>query len=100
MRCWRRRSQRHASETEHVDAMLQKVKSLIEDDYKLGLELIACRRLVKGYGDTHARGSSKFDRLMRAAALADLQGTQLEQTWGLLGLEEDVSRLTLGYPAD
>ena len=49
--------------------MLQKVKSLIEDDYKLGLELIACRRLVKGYGDTHARGSSKFDRLMGAAVL-------------------------------
>ena len=33
------------------------------------LELISCRCLVKGYSDTHARGSSKFDRLLRAVAL-------------------------------
>ena len=108
MRRWRRRSQRHATETAHIDAWLQQVKALMQDDYKLGLELISCRRLVKGYSDTHARGSSKFDRLMRAAvllkgrpeaagdlaalraaALADSQGVQLKQRWGLLGLTED-----------
>ena len=62
---------------------------------------------MKGYSDTHARGSSKFDRLLRAArllkgrpdaaadlaalrkaALADPQGTQLTQRWELLGLPE------------
>ena len=108
MRRWRRRSQRHATETAHIDAWLQQVKALMKDDYKLGLELISCRRLVKGYSDTHARGSSKFDRLMRAAlllkgrpdaagdlaalrsaALADPQGAQLRQRWGLLGLAEE-----------
>ncbi len=108
MRRWRRRSQRHATETAHIDAWLQQVKALMQDDYKLGLELISCRRLVKGYSDTHARGSSKFDRLMRAAlllkgrpdaaadlaalktaALADPQGQQLKQKWTLLGLLEE-----------
>ena len=107
MRRWRRRSQRHATETAHIDAWLQQVKALMQDDYKLGLELIACRRLVKGYSDTHAGGEAKFDRLMRAAlllkgrpgaaadlaalkaaALADPQGAQLKQRWGLLGLAE------------
>ena len=56
-----------------------------------------CRRLVKGYSDTHARGLSKFDRVMAAvtalsaredgavwldrlkrAALADEAGTALD----------------------
>ena len=41
----------------------------MHDDYQLALDLIICRRLVKGYSDTHARGGSKFDRLLRAAAL-------------------------------
>ncbi len=105
MRRWRRRSQRHATETAHIDQWLNEVKTLMKDDYQLGLELITCRRLVKGYSDTHARGSSKFDRLLRAAgllkgrpagaadlaalrsaALADPQGQQLKQRWALLGL--------------
>ena len=104
-RRWRRRSQRHAIEMAHIDQWLQQVKKLMPGDYRLAQELISCRRLVKGYSDTHARGSSKFDRLcsaarqlegrpdaaadlaaLRAAALADPQGTQLTQRWGLLGL--------------
>ena len=65
--------------------------------YELGVEALACRRLVKGYSDTHARGLSKFDRVMSAvpkltdredgavwldrlkrAALADENGTALD----------------------
>ena len=97
LRRWRRRSQRHGAEMAHIDRWLAQVKALMQDDYRLGLELITCRRLVKGYSDTHARGSSKFDRLLRAAgllkgrpdaaadlaalrkaALADSQSTQLK----------------------
>ncbi len=33
-------------------------------DYDLAVETIACRRLVKGYSDTHSRGLSKFDRVL------------------------------------
>lgn len=108
LRRWRRRSLRHAAEMAHMQAWLDQVKTLMSADYQLGLELIRCRRLVKGYSDTHARGSSKFDRLMRAAgllkgrpaaaddlaalrfaALAEPQGTQLTQRWALLGLPAD-----------
>ena len=31
------------------------------------VEVLRCRRLVKGYSDTHARGLSKFDRVMAKA---------------------------------
>ena len=31
--------------------------------------MIRCRRLIKGYSDTHARGLSKFDRVLDAVAL-------------------------------
>lgn len=105
LRRWRRRSRRHATEMAHIGQWLDAVKAVMQADYRLGLELVGCRRLVKGYSDTHARGSSKFDRLLRAArllqgrptaaadlaalraaALADPQGQQLQQRWTLLGL--------------
>jgi len=35
----------------------------------LALEALECRRLVKGYSDTHARGLSKFDKVMAAVPL-------------------------------
>ena len=74
-------------------------------DRALALELLRCRRLVKGYSDTHARGSSRFDRLLRAAgelsnrddaaaslaslrdaALRDADGRVLAERLRLLGL--------------
>lgn len=107
MRRWRRTSLRHGTEMANIEQWLSQVKTLIQDDYQLALELISCRRLVKGYSDTHARGSSKFDRLLRAAALlkgrpnaaadlatlrvaalADSQSQHLKQRWDLLGLPD------------
>ncbi len=107
LRHWRRRSLRHVNETTHIVQWLEQVKTLLSVDYQLGLELIRCRRLVKGYSDTHVRGNSKFDRLLlaanllngrasaaddlvalRKAALADTHGEQLQQRWALLGLPE------------
>ena len=67
LRRFRRHSQRHAVETAHLTHWLDTAKALMSADYGLAVEVIRCRRLVKGYSDTHARGSSKFDRLMQAA---------------------------------
>ncbi len=67
MRRFRRYSQRHAVETAHINQWLDTVHTLMVQDYLLAVEVIRCRRLIKGYSDTHARGSSKFDRLMQAA---------------------------------
>ncbi|TJX00501.1 hypothetical protein E8M63_14355, partial [Neisseria gonorrhoeae] len=66
-------------------------------NYQLGVEILQCRRLVKGYSDTHGRGLSKFDRTLaaiklierredaadwarrlREAALKDSAGTELD----------------------
>ncbi len=118
LRRWRRRSQRHGVEMAHIAAWLDSVKKLMTDDYDLALELIRCRRLVKGYSDTHSRGGAKFDRLvgaagllkgrpnaagdlaaLRTAALADPQGQQLKQRWALLGLPDGGSAQTPVKPA-
>ena len=104
MRRWRRRSQRHATETAHIDQWLAQVARLMRDDYALALELILCRRLVKGYSDTLDRGRRNFDTVMAAAdrvhggqaavtvkalrdaALADEHGHQLQATLVASGL--------------
>lgn len=68
LRRWRRGSRRHAHEMAHLQAWLQQVQqALAGGDAALAVELLRCRRLVKGYSDTHARGSSRFDQLMGAA---------------------------------
>ena len=41
----------------------------LDRNYDLAVEVIQCRRLVKGYSDTHARGLSKFDRVLDGIAL-------------------------------
>jgi indolepyruvate ferredoxin oxidoreductase beta subunit len=84
-RCTRlcRHSLRHATETEHIQARMDKVVATLPVDYALAVEMIVCRRLAKGYSDTHARGSSKLDQLMRAATLLALQGDAAEQLRGL-----------------
>jgi indolepyruvate ferredoxin oxidoreductase beta subunit len=64
MRGLRRRSLRHAEEVAHRDAWLADARDLGRGNYMLGVEVLKCRRLIKGYSDTHARGLSKFDRVM------------------------------------
>jgi indolepyruvate ferredoxin oxidoreductase beta subunit len=68
---FRRATLRHRNEMKHRDAWLARVRAAAPKNYALAIELLACRRLVKGYSDTHARGMSKFDRVMAAATLLD-----------------------------
>jgi indolepyruvate ferredoxin oxidoreductase beta subunit len=65
---FRRGTLRHAREIAHRDAWLNRVKSASARDYLLAVELLKARRLVKGYSDTHARGQSKFDKVLAGAA--------------------------------
>jgi indolepyruvate ferredoxin oxidoreductase beta subunit len=97
LKALRRRLLRHEREVVHLERWLALATSTAEQDYDLAVEVIACRRLVKGYSDTHVRGTSKFDRLvsnvpqlvgkpdsagwlrrLRLAALADEDGKMLE----------------------
>ena len=69
LRGWRRRTLRHRQERAHLDAWLQAALAEAPRDYALAVEIIRNRRLVKGYSDTHARGLSKYDRVMAGIAL-------------------------------
>jgi indolepyruvate ferredoxin oxidoreductase, beta subunit len=67
LRPTRRASLRHKRETEHFEAWLAQAADILPKNYDLAVEVLRCRRLVKGYSDTHARGLSKFDRVMAKA---------------------------------
>jgi indolepyruvate ferredoxin oxidoreductase beta subunit len=79
MRRFRRRLMRHAREMEHIEKWLGTAENLLPTNYDLAVEVIACRRLVKGYSDTHARGQSKFDRVL--GALPALRGRSDGAEW-------------------
>ncbi len=66
---WRLRTLRHAQEMAHLDQWLATALTYLPQNYDLAVEVIRCRRLVKGYSDTHARGLSKFDQVLEAIAL-------------------------------
>ena len=97
LRGYRRRTFRHAVEQAHLQAWVALVEQYRQVDYALAVEVLRCRRLIKGYSDTHARGLSKFDKVLagielvagrddaadwarrlRDAALADEEGKALE----------------------
>lgn len=69
MKFWRRRTLRHAQEVAHLEAWLNRAMAEVDRNYPLAVELIRCRRLIKGYSDTHTRGLSKFDRVLAAIDL-------------------------------
>ena len=60
----RLRTLRHQYERTHLDRWLALALQTQAQNYDLAVEIIRCRRLVKGYSDTHARGLSKFDRVL------------------------------------
>jgi indolepyruvate ferredoxin oxidoreductase, beta subunit len=66
---WRLKSLRHATEMAHLDRWLTTALTYLPQNYDLAVEVIRCRRLVKGYSDTHARGLSKFDKTLAAITL-------------------------------
>ncbi|WP_425406474.1 indolepyruvate oxidoreductase subunit beta family protein [Hwanghaeella sp.] len=78
-RNWRRRTLRHAEEQSHLEHWLGKCRANLQTDYDLAVELLRCRRLIKGYSDTHARGHSKFDRVLQGADL--VAGRQDAADW-------------------
>ena len=96
-RFMRRGTLRYRTETAATEKWLAALLSCAVDDYDLAVEVAECRRLVKGYGDTHERGAANFNRIMdrlddvrkrpdaaariralREAALADEQGEALD----------------------
>jgi indolepyruvate ferredoxin oxidoreductase beta subunit len=64
LRRFRRGTLRFVEEQARIEAWLARIASIAPRDAALALQLAKCQRLVKGYGDTHARGWANFQRLM------------------------------------
>lgn len=93
----RRRTLRYAQEDAHIKGWLNQVDHALKADYDLAVEIIRCQRLIKGYGETYARGLGNFKAIMavidrgqvtagkvgdmREAALADDEGKALKQAF-------------------
>lgn len=65
----RRTTLRHQREMAHLEKWLAVAIDNAAQNYDLAVEVLNARRLVKGYSDTHARGESKFERVMLAVPL-------------------------------
>lgn len=93
----RRTTLRFRRESVAIEAWLARIIHTAAIDYRLAVEIAVCQKLIKGYGDTHARGAASFARLMdasdrsgatpgfdgklrqlREAALADESGAELD----------------------
>lgn len=79
MRRFRRGILRHKTESVHRDEWFALALRERAADYALGVEVLKCRRLIKGYSDTHSRGLSKFDRVL--SALPMLRGRADAADW-------------------
>lgn len=69
LRRFRRSLLRHANETIHIEGWLELAIQNLSTNYGLAKGIISTRRLIKGYSDTHARGISKYDRVLSAVPL-------------------------------
>lgn len=66
LRRWRRATLRHRYEADHRETWLAMAVGLLAQNYRLAVEVVRCRRLVKGDANTHARGVTKFDKVLSA----------------------------------
>ena len=71
LRRFRRGTLRHRIETAHLDDWSRTAVETLRKDYALAVEVLRCRRLIKGYSDTHERGTSKYDRVLSALPLLE-----------------------------
>jgi indolepyruvate ferredoxin oxidoreductase, beta subunit len=93
---FRRKTLRYGHEQDSIDSWLRDVESIAPANYDLACEIVECRNLIKGYGDTLERGRRNYDAILevarrstatpaidraiaalRTAALADDAGTAL-----------------------
>lgn len=64
LRFLRRKTLRYALENKRILAWLELVAKYADQNPELAMEIATCPRLLKGYGDTHARGITRFSRIM------------------------------------
>jgi indolepyruvate ferredoxin oxidoreductase alpha subunit len=60
LRQWRPRSYRYAEEQRAIERWLGLIVQAATQSTELALEIAECARLIKGYGDTHKRGTGNY----------------------------------------
>ena len=66
LRPLRRYSLRFGVVQQCITSWLKTIESVAVEDYELAIAATECQRLIKGYGDTHRRGSANFEALINA----------------------------------
>lgn len=103
---WRRHLRRHQVEHAFLRTWLELALAKLPHNYDLAVEIVSCRRLIKGYSDTHIRGQSRYAQVVGAlprlenrpdaaerfralvdAALADHKGETLQRLLELQAAE-------------
>ncbi|HZP79892.1 MAG TPA: indolepyruvate oxidoreductase subunit beta family protein [Pseudolabrys sp.] len=71
---WRRFGHRYHQEQEAIVAWLAQIAAAAKLSGALALEIAECARLIKGYGDTHARGVANYRLIAARVIMPALSG--------------------------
>jgi len=63
---WRPYSYRYQEEQRLIERWLARVREAAARNLPLAMEVAECARLIKGYGETHRRGTGNFNAIMDA----------------------------------
>ena len=74
LRALRPRGYRYKQEQGQIDAWLALIRDAVRLSPELALEIAECARLIKGYGDTHARGVANYRAIERRLIRPALAG--------------------------
>jgi indolepyruvate ferredoxin oxidoreductase beta subunit len=74
LRPLRRKTFRFQKEREAIEAWLRLIVEAAARSGELAVEIAECAGLVKGYGDTHRRGSGNYDQIVRHVVMPALAG--------------------------
>ncbi len=71
---YRPKTFRYLKEQQNIEAWLRLIVQAAGLSGELALEIAECARLIKGYGDTHKRGSSNYDLIEKELISPTLAG--------------------------
>ena len=72
LRAFRRKTFRFQKEQETIEAWLRLIVQAAARSAELAIEFAECAGLIKGYGDTHRRGSGNYDLIVKHVVVPTL----------------------------
>lgn len=75
---WRLKTLRHHEEMENINEWLDHIYLAAKENYDLAVQIAKTYRLKKGYGDTYARGHSKF-KIVNDYAIHNLNKSDINE---------------------